>query len=88
VKKPVLVGLLIVAAIAGLMVYSMLGLTKHRVEVCIQFKGITRCKIASGATQEAAFRQAVDNACGELASGVTEAMACPRTEPTKVTILK
>ena len=57
-KKPVLVGILIVAAILGIMVYSSLNLSAHRVEVCINFKGIENCKTARGATQEDAIRTA------------------------------
>ena len=87
-KKPVLVAIGIVAVILGIMVYSMMNLSSNRVEVCIQFKGVTTCKIARGATQEDAVRTATSNACGELAGGVTDTMACLRTEPTKLNILK
>ena len=87
-KKPVLMGILIVAVILGIMVYSSLSLTAHRVEVCIQFNGQTRCKTASGATQIDAIRTATTNACGELAGGVTDTMACLRAEPAKISVLK
>jgi hypothetical protein len=87
-RKPVLAGLLITAALIGLIVYSSMNLRRHRVEVCIEFNGQSRCKIASGASQEAALRTAHDNACGELAGGVTDTLACGRTEPYKVTWLK
>jgi hypothetical protein len=87
-KKPVLVGLLILAAIGGIMAYSMMNLTKHRVEVCVNFRGIERCKIARGATEMDAIRTATDNACGEIASGVTDTMACLRNEPSKLTVLE
>jgi hypothetical protein len=87
-KKPVMAGIAIVAVILGIMVYSMMSLTSNRVEVCIQFKGVTTCKIASGATQEDAIRTATGNACGELAGGVTDTMACLRSEPTKLNVLK
>lgn len=87
-KKPVLVGIAIVAVILGIMVYSMMNLSSNRVEVCIQFNGVTNCKIARGATQEDAVRTATSNACGEIAGGVTDTMACLRSEPTKLTVLK
>jgi hypothetical protein len=87
-KKPVLVGIGIVAIILGIMVYSMMNLSSNRVEVCIQFNGTTMCKIARGATQEDAVRTATSNACGEIAGGVTDTMACLRSEPTKLTVLK
>jgi hypothetical protein len=87
-KKPVLVGILIVVAILGIIVYSSLNLAAHRVEVCIQFNGRLNCKIASGATQEFAEHTAIDNACGEIASGVTETMNCTQSQPTKLTVFK
>jgi hypothetical protein len=87
-RKPVLAGILVVAAILALIIYSSLNLTQHRVEVCIDFKGQSRCKIASGSTKEGALRTASDNACGEMAGGVTDTLACGRTEPSKVTWLK
>lgn len=87
-KKPVLVGILIVAAILGIMVYGSLSLSAHRVEVCINFKGVLNCKTARGATQEDAIRTATANACGEMAPGVTDSMACTRSEPAKLTVLQ
>jgi hypothetical protein len=87
-KRPVLVGILIVAAILGIIVYSSMNLAAHRVEVCIEFNGRTNCKIASGATLEFAEHTAVDNACGEIASGVTDSMNCTRSQPVKMTVLK
>ena len=87
-SKPVLVGGAIIAVVLALMVYSSMDLTSHRVEVCIAFKGETRCKTASGATEQNAIREAVENACGEMAGGVTETLACQGSEPTKLTILK
>ena len=41
-KKPVLVGILIFAALIALIVYSTMGMSNHRVEVCMQFNGRTR----------------------------------------------
>ena len=70
------------------MVYYSLGLSNHRVEVCIEFKGVQNCKIARASTEQDAIRRAVDNACGEIASGVTDSMACARSEPIKINILK
>ena len=87
-KKPVLAGIAVVAIILAIVVYSSMNLMGHRVEVCLTYKGQDRCKIASGSTQEFAIRTAHDNACGEIASGVTDTMGCGRTEATKVTVLK
>ena len=38
--------------------------------------------------QEDAVRTAINNACGEMASSVTESMACTRLEPSNLTVLQ
>jgi hypothetical protein len=85
-KRPVLIGILLFAALIGLIVYStMSSLGGQRVEVCVQFNGNSACRTASGSTKEFALRTATSNACAQIASGVTDSMACERSEPTKVT---
>lgn len=86
-RKPVLAGIFIISVILAIMVYSSMSLAATRVEVCVEFKGVTNCKIARGATQDAAIRTAIENACGEMASGVTESLACTRSVPTRITDL-
>ena len=87
-NKPVLIAIAVV--VVGLFAYAMISpiFSGNRVEVCIQFNGVTNCKIARGATQEDAVRTATTNACGEIAGGVTDTMACLRTEPSKLNVLK
>jgi hypothetical protein len=86
VKKPVLVGVVIVAVILGVLVYSSMNLAKYRVEVCMEFHGQAACKTAAGASKEFAQRTATTNACAALgASGVTDSIACENTAPAKVT---
>jgi flagellar basal body-associated protein FliL len=84
-KPPVLIGILIVVLILGVLVYSSMNLAKYRVEVCIDFHGMSSCKTASGASKEFAQRSATTNACAGIASGVTDSIACENTPPTKVT---
>ena len=84
-SKPVLVGLVLVAVVIVLIVWSSMGLRKHRVEVCITFEGRSVCRTASGATRESALRQAQDNACALLTSGVTGSITCGQTTPDRVT---
>jgi hypothetical protein len=84
-KKPVLVGIIIFIALMGLLAYSTLKLGGTRVEVCMAFSGQQSCRTASGSSREQATRTAIQNACGEIASGVTDSLACERSEPVKVT---
>ncbi len=87
-RKPVLIGVIFVLIVLGAIVYSSMNLSKYRVEVCMNFNGRTSCRTASGSNQEETLQTAVSNACAEIASGVTDSIACERTEPTKLTWVK
>ncbi len=87
-KKPVLVGILLFVALMALIAYSTMGTRNHRVEVCMQFNGVTSCRTTFGASEESALRTAVSNACAAIASGVTDSIACEQAPPVKVTWLK
>jgi hypothetical protein len=87
-KRPILVGILMVAAILAVIIYSSLNLAAYRVEVCMAFNGRTNCRTASGSTEDFALRSARTNACAAIASGVTETIACESATPAKVTWLK
>jgi hypothetical protein len=86
-RKPVMIGVLFLLVVMGYVVYSTMSPSPYRVEVCLVFNGSTNCKIASGATEEFAMRAAITNACGEIASGVTDTIACQNTLPKSVTWL-
>jgi heme/copper-type cytochrome/quinol oxidase subunit 3 len=77
---------IVVAAIAffGALVYNTMSYSKHRVEVCMEFAGKKNCRIAQGATKEAAVRMAIENACALISSGMTESMACTGTPPKSI----
>ncbi len=52
-KTGILVVLFLIAFLA-ILVYSTIGLKRHRVEVCITFQGRTSCRTAAAATREQA----------------------------------
>jgi hypothetical protein len=87
-NKPVVVGIVIVAVILAVIIYSSFNLTGHRVEACMAFNGQNACRTASGSTEEFARRTAISNACAQIASGVTDSIACEGSAPTKLTQLK
>jgi len=87
-KKPVLVGLLIFAALIALIAYSTMNNAAYRVEVCMEFNGRTACRTTRGSTREFAMHTALSNACSEISSGVTDTLACEHANPAKVTWLK
>jgi hypothetical protein len=84
-KKPVVLGIVFVAAVIAVLIYSSMSLAQQRVEVCMQFNGRAACRTAAGATKDFALRTATSNACAQIASGVTDSTACERSEPLKVT---
>ncbi|MGI8744536.1 MAG: hypothetical protein ACR2NN_18580 [Bryobacteraceae bacterium] len=87
-SKPVIVGIVFAVVVLGVLLYSTLNLAKARVEVCMEFNGRTDCRTASADTEEHALRSATSNACGLLASGVTDTLACEHATPTSVRWLK
>ena len=87
-RKPVLVGVVFIVGMLAAIIYSTMGSNEFRVQICLNFKGRGEvCKVASGATEEFARRSALTNACGQVASGVTDTIACENTPPTSVTWL-
>jgi hypothetical protein len=87
-RKPVLAGIIFVLLVLGVIIYSSFNLAKYRLEVCVNFNGKTNCKTASAVSEEFAQQTATANACGEIAFGVTETVACQHSVPAKITRLK
>ena len=87
-KKPVLMGVVFGLLVLAYIVYSSMNLAGHKVEVCITFNGRTNCRTASGASEEYARRTATTNACADIASGVTDSIACENTPPNSVKVIK
>jgi hypothetical protein len=87
-KKPVWVGIAFALVVLGYIVYSSMNLAGHKVEVCMTFNGRTNCRTASGASEEFARRTATTNACADIASGVTDSIACENTPPNSVKVIK
>lgn len=83
-SKPVIAGLGFVLAVVAVLIWSSLGLRGNRVEVCVTYEGRTVCRSASGASKESAQRQAQENACALLTSGVTGTITCGQTRPDSV----
>lgn len=87
-KKPVLIGVLFALVVLGVLVYSSFHLSTYGVEVCMNYKGSSACATSKGADKQTALDSAVQTACAQIASGVTDTIGCARTEPTKETWLK
>lgn len=75
----------VAALFVAFLAYSSLKSQTVTCEVCIAFGNGNRCAKASGPTREAATETAQTAACGPLASGMDQTIACGRATPTSVT---
>jgi hypothetical protein len=76
-----------VAALAGLFgIFTYLTMSPNEVscEVCIEFRGNTECRKATGKDREEAEMAAASTACGLISGGVTDGIACRNTVPRSV----
>jgi hypothetical protein len=84
VKTSVWIGILFVAIVVGFVIYSTMNTGRIRCEVCITFQGRQACRTASAPSRELALRTATENACAQIASGVTDSNQCNNTQPDSV----
>lgn len=75
-----LVGLV---AVIGVVVWSSFEVGGVRCEVCVRFDGREACRTVDGDREDETRSAAITNACAQVASGVTDSMACSRTKPLK-----
>jgi hypothetical protein len=68
----------------GVLVYSTYQQTGKEYEVCVAFRGATKCATARGSTPEQAIRSAQDIDCSSLSNGRDELMVCTETPPASV----
>ena len=73
----------VLTAVIGFVVYSSLMLGGVRCEICIEFRGRQACRSVDGTDEDETRRAATTNACAQIASGVTDSMACERTPPAR-----
>lgn len=77
-----------VVAFLAFIAYLTVSGTSYRVRVCMAFQGRNACKTVKAKTEQDALKGAITNACGDIASGVTEVVACENTTPASVTWLQ
>ena len=80
-------GLLIAAlcvTVLALMLYSTLHGRRYRVNVCMAYEGRSACKTVSSQSEAAALRGGTENACADIASGVTATIRCESSDPKSV----
>ena len=78
--KNVLLVCVIILVFGGVLTYQLLQLGQVECYLCLDFKENSHCATAKGPDENAALMEAHQNVCAILASGVTEALACQRTQ--------
>jgi hypothetical protein len=73
--------LLVVLAFAAFLLWSTLASQRVECSVTVAFGGSEATATASGASEETALREAQTAACGPLARGMNESIACSRVPP-------
>jgi hypothetical protein len=82
--KKIVVVIAIVLAVGGLFFYMTTAHATEECEVCMQFNARSNCAKAAGRTVQQATEGAHTTACGPLASGMNEQIACQRTPPVRI----
>lgn len=80
-KRGTIITVVLVVAFGALLMFNTLSAQKVECEICVEFNGRQNCATASHETEEEARRSAQTTACGTLASGMNESIACDRTIP-------
>lgn len=81
-RKLLVIG--IVLAVGALFFYMTTAHATQECQVCMEFNGQSNCAKAAGRTVDQATEGAHTTACGTLASGMNDQIACQRTPPTRV----
>lgn len=83
-NKRRLIGITVVIGFIGYLLWSTLASQRAECRVCVAFKGRRNCATASAASEKDARRNAQTTACGVLASGMNDGIACGNIEPERV----
>jgi hypothetical protein len=83
-KRGTLITILAILAFGALLLFNTLSAQKSECNVCVEFNGKQNCAAASHENEQEAARSAQTTACGVLASGMDQSIACTRTKPKSV----
>lgn len=83
-KRSTLITLAVVAAIVALFFYMSTARANQECTVCLEFQGRSNCATAAGRTAAEATETAHNTACGPLARGMNESIACGNRAPLSV----
>lgn len=82
-SKGSVIGLVAAAGFAGFLLYGTLESQSAECFVVVDFRGRMDSATASAASEEDAARQAQTTACGTIAFGMDESIACGNVQPVR-----
>jgi hypothetical protein len=83
-KRGTLITIIALAIFGALLLFNTLSAQKVTCEVCVEFNGKRNCASASHENEGDARTTAQTTACGPLASGMDQSIACGRVTPVSV----
>ncbi|MGH7606392.1 MAG: hypothetical protein ACREME_03550 [Gemmatimonadales bacterium] len=83
-KRSTVLTLAALAAIIALFFYMTAARASEECTVCMEFQGQSNCATAAGRTAAEATETAHNTACGPLARGMNESIACGNRPPRSV----
>ena len=83
-KRSTLLTLAAILAVVALFFYLTTAKAGQECTVCTEFRGQRNCATAVGPTEQQAREGAQTTACGPIARGMDETIACGRTPPATV----
>ena len=83
-KRSRLITIAVIAAVVALFFYMSTARATQECTVCVEFNGRSNCATAAGRTAAEATETAHSTACGPVASGMNETIACGNRAPDSV----
>jgi hypothetical protein len=83
-KRSTKITLAVIALVIVLFFYMSTARAREECTVCVEFQGRSNCATAAGSTTAEATETAQNTACGPVASGMNESIACGNRAPASV----
>ena len=83
-KRSTGITLAVIAAIIALFFYMTTARATQECNVCVEFHGRSNCATAAGRTAAEATETAHNTACGPVANGMDQTIACGNQAPVSV----
>jgi hypothetical protein len=82
-RRSTVITLVAIAMFAAFLLYSTIASQRAECAVSVEYQGRRNAATASAATEREAEQQARTTACGPIASGMNETIACTNRPPVR-----